>query len=158
MLDQRVAVRTRGRELVGIAHADQVGRKATAKADALRDDVPPDVRAGGIPMQEYDRVARADINIGHFLAENLDEFLCPSSHYKSLQLVRGCGSTAHLGEALAERAGLRHRFIQATVPHTATTEMQARRPNEVVGLAETKTHSLALRQGTRPRHSLLRTL
>src|ERR1700733_7246176 len=68
------AIRTGVRKLVGIAHADQVGGEAAAKADAVREDVAPDVRTGRIPMQEYNRVARPEIDIGHFPAENFDEF------------------------------------------------------------------------------------
>src|SRR5712671_4311939 len=84
MFEQRVAARAGIWKLVGIAHADQVRGKAAAKADTVRDDVAPDVRAGWIPMQEHDRVARADIDIGHFPAVNLNEFLGLRGHCRRL--------------------------------------------------------------------------
>src|SRR5260370_849928 len=84
MLAECVAARAGGRGLVGIAHADQVRGEATAEAGAARDDIPPEVRAGGIPMQENDRIAGADIDIGHLPAENVDELLCLSGHCESL--------------------------------------------------------------------------
>src|SRR5258708_17110731 len=105
MLEQRITVGTRIWKLVGIAHADQVGRKAAAKADAVRYDVAPDVRAGRIPMQEHDRIACADIDIGHSSAQNLDEFLGLRRHYRRLDgsLDGHCGGSGLGGRWCIQR-------------------------------------------------------
>jgi hypothetical protein len=71
VIDEAVAA-VRGRP--GIAHADIVARQATSERQQVGDDVSPQVGRCGIVMQEDDRVAPADIDIGHLRAEHRHVF------------------------------------------------------------------------------------
>ena len=59
------------RELLRIAHADEVWRDAPPQSLQVRHHVAPQVRRGGIAVQEHDGVARAGLHIRHALAKNI---------------------------------------------------------------------------------------
>ena len=46
-------------QLIGVAHADQVGGDAAASCLQVQQHVAPEVRGGGIALQQHDRVALA---------------------------------------------------------------------------------------------------
>ncbi len=58
-------------------------------------------------MQENDRIARADIDIGHFPAKNLDEYLGLSGHCRRLgrNLDGHCGGSGFRGRWCIQRMG-----------------------------------------------------
>ena len=75
VLDERVAVGAAVLELVRVAHADQVRRDAAPLALEVRDDVPPQIRRRRVPVQQHDRVAGADFDVGHRGAEDFEALL-----------------------------------------------------------------------------------
>ena len=52
-------------DLVRVAHPDQVGGDAPAEVLHVRDDVAPEVGRRRVAVQEEDRVALADVDVGH---------------------------------------------------------------------------------------------
>jgi hypothetical protein len=65
-------------ELIGIAHADQVGRQAAAASGDLRHDIAPQIGRGRVAVQEQvHRFADAKLAIGHTLATDAGELLGP---------------------------------------------------------------------------------
>ena len=69
VLDEAVASGRR-RELVGVAHADQVGRDAAALVCEVRHHVAPEVRRGRVAVQEDDRRPRSHLDVGHLGVED----------------------------------------------------------------------------------------
>ena len=59
-------------ELLGVAHADEVGGDAAPERRHVGHDVAPEVRRGRVAVQEDDGVAPARLDVGHALAEHLD--------------------------------------------------------------------------------------
>jgi hypothetical protein len=98
VLDQGVRIRSAAGQLLGVAHADQVGRDAPAARLEVRHDVAPQIGRGRVAVQEDDRVAPPGLDVGHRpvqhgaepllvghdLADHLfppsTEVVCPSSH------------------------------------------------------------------------------
>jgi hypothetical protein len=70
VLNEPVRAGSAVRQLVGVAHADQVGGDAAAERLQVRDDVAPKVRGGGITMQQHDGVSLAHLHIRHLAAED----------------------------------------------------------------------------------------
>jgi len=73
VLDERVSIGARVLQLVGVAHADQVGGDQAAPALQVRHDVAPQVRRRRVAVEEDDGGPLADIHIGHADAQNLGE-------------------------------------------------------------------------------------
>src|SRR6516164_2922304 len=68
MRHKAVGIGTGVRELVGIAHAEQIRRHAAAEPSNFGDDVAPEVRSGGVAVQkETDRLTTAELDIGYAL-------------------------------------------------------------------------------------------
>ena len=55
-----------------IAHPDEVGRETSAEPGEVRNDVAPEVGGGRVAVEEDDRVAAADVHIGHLYARDVD--------------------------------------------------------------------------------------
>ena len=70
MLDEAIGARAAVRQLVGVAHADQVGGNAAAERLQVRQDVPPEEGRGGIAVQQHDGIALSHLHIGHLAAED----------------------------------------------------------------------------------------
>ena len=100
LLHVSIAVRARIRELVGVAHADQIARDQAAEADAGRHDLAPEVRAGRVAMLEDDRRAFALVEVGHPAALDLDELLLSESAVDHANLQ---GDTAPSAARVYER-------------------------------------------------------
>ena len=72
MFNERVAVGVCVRQLVRIAHADQIDGDATSVVGGVGQDVPPEIARRGIAVQKDDGVAAADFHIGHLQAVGSD--------------------------------------------------------------------------------------
>ena len=70
LLDEAIRAGATVRQLVGVTHADQVRGDAAAKWLQVRQHVAPEVRRGGIAVQQYDGVALSHLYIRHFAAED----------------------------------------------------------------------------------------
>jgi hypothetical protein len=70
VLDDGVGARAARRQLVRVAHPDQVGGDQAAESLEVREDVAPQVRGGGVAVQEDDGVALADVDVGHRPAQD----------------------------------------------------------------------------------------
>src|SRR5215467_13346226 len=70
VLDEAVRAGATVRELVRVAHADQVGGDAAASWLQMRQHVPPQVRRGGIAVQEHDGIALSHLHVRHLAAED----------------------------------------------------------------------------------------
>ena len=57
-----------------IAHADIVRRQTAPERHEMRNDVPPKIGRRWVAVQKHDRIARADVDIGHLRAEYFDVF------------------------------------------------------------------------------------
>ena len=75
MLYEAVTARAAVFQLVGIAHADQVGRNAAAQRSEVGDNPAPKIRGGRVPVQKDDWVALAALDVGHLAAEHFHVFL-----------------------------------------------------------------------------------
>ena len=60
------------RDLVGIPHADQIGRDGAGGRRDVRHDVPPQVGRRRVAMQEHDRIAFTGVNVGHHRVQYLE--------------------------------------------------------------------------------------
>src|SRR5215469_12778997 len=58
------------RQLVGVAHADQVRGDAAASSLQVRQHVAPKVRRGGVTVQQHDGVAITHLHIRHLAVED----------------------------------------------------------------------------------------
>jgi hypothetical protein len=65
VLDEGVGMGTAVRQLVRIAHANQVGREAMAEAREVGDDVASEGGGCRVAVEEDDRVALPGLDIGH---------------------------------------------------------------------------------------------
>jgi hypothetical protein len=96
VLDESIASRPAAVELLGVAHADQVGRDAPAAGGEVRDHVPPEVGRRRVAVQEDDRVALADLDVGHAPAADADALLGMAlvgrDHEAGLAACRCCGN------------------------------------------------------------------
>ena len=70
-----VAVRPRGREFLGIAHADQVAGDQPALSLQMRHDITPEIGGGRVAVLEDDRIALPLVDIGHAFAVDGGELL-----------------------------------------------------------------------------------
>src|SRR5215468_3459900 len=70
VLDEAIGAGATVRQLVGVAHADQVGGDAAASWLQVRQYVAPEVRRGGIAMQQHDGVALSHLHVRHLAAED----------------------------------------------------------------------------------------
>jgi hypothetical protein len=81
VLDEPIGTRPALRQLVGVAHTDQIGSDATAQRFQMRQHVAPQVRRGRIAVQEDDGIPSSRLHVRHLTAE----------HLASLLFVRKCG-------------------------------------------------------------------
>jgi hypothetical protein len=70
MLDEAIGAGATVRQLVGVAHADQVGGDAAASWLQVRQHVAPEVRRGGIAVQQHDGVALSHVDVRHLATED----------------------------------------------------------------------------------------
>ena len=70
VLDEAVRAGATVRQLVGVTHADQVGGDAAALFLEVRQHVAPEVRRGGIAVQQHDGVALSHHHVRHLAAED----------------------------------------------------------------------------------------
>jgi hypothetical protein len=70
VLDEAIRAGATVRQLVGVAHADQVGGDAAASWLQVRQHVAPEVRRGGIAVQQHDGVALSHLHVRHLAAED----------------------------------------------------------------------------------------
>src|SRR5262245_14190795 len=107
VLDEAIRTGTTVRQLIGVAHADQVGGDAAAEWLQVRQHVAPEVRRGGIAVQQHDGVAVAHIHVRHLAAEDPPPLLfvrkCRSDHvrlsFRLAQTRPRPGSVPERGEA-----------------------------------------------------------
>src|SRR5215471_1894640 len=70
VLDEAIRTGATVRQLVGVAHADQVGSDAAASWLQVRQHVAPEVRRGGIAVQQHDGIALSHLHVRHLAAED----------------------------------------------------------------------------------------
>src|SRR5258708_215875 len=70
VLDEAIRAGATVRQLVGVAHADQVGGDAAASWLQVRQHVAPEVRRGGIAVQQNDGVSLSHLHVRHLAAED----------------------------------------------------------------------------------------
>jgi hypothetical protein len=70
VLDEAIGAGATVRQLVGVAHADKVGGDAAASWLQVRQHVAPEVRRGGIAVQQHDGVARSHVHVRHLATED----------------------------------------------------------------------------------------
>jgi hypothetical protein len=70
VLDEAIRAEATLRQLVGVAHADQVGGDAAASWLQVRQHVAPEVRRGGIAVQQHDGVALSHLHVCHLAAKD----------------------------------------------------------------------------------------
>src|SRR4051794_18266368 len=80
MLVERVTVRARVTQLVGVAHADEIGSHAPPEALQMGDDVAPEVTRRRVAVEEQDRppagmAAGGGVDVGHVPFEDRGELL-----------------------------------------------------------------------------------
>src|SRR5258707_10752398 len=85
VLNKGVRAGAAGRELVGVAHADEVGRDTVPALLEVRDHIAPEIRRRGVAVEEDDRVALAHLHIRHLTTEDPPPLL----------LVRKCRRDPH---------------------------------------------------------------
>jgi hypothetical protein len=87
VLDEAIRAGATIRQLVGVTHADQIGSDAAASWLQVRQHVAPEIRRGGITMQQHDGVALSDLHVCHFSAEDAPPLLlvrkCCRDHVSS---------------------------------------------------------------------------
>jgi hypothetical protein len=71
MLDEPIGAGAAVRQLFGVTHADQVRSDAAAERLQVRDDVAPEIRRGGVAVQQHDRIPVPNFEVGHLAAEDL---------------------------------------------------------------------------------------
>jgi hypothetical protein len=71
VLDEAIRTRAAVGQLVGIAHADQVGGDAPAQRLQVRNDVAPQIGRSGVSVQEHDRVALPHVHLRHPASQDL---------------------------------------------------------------------------------------
>ena len=86
VLDEAIRTGTTVRQLVGIAHADQVGGDASAEWLQVRQHVAPEVRRSGIAVQQNDGVTVSHLHVRHLTSEDLPPLLligkCSRDHVR----------------------------------------------------------------------------
>src|SRR5258708_26712120 len=70
MLDEAIRTGATVRQLVGVAHADQVRGDAAALWLQVRQHVAPEVRRGWVAVQQHDGVAISHIDVRHLAVED----------------------------------------------------------------------------------------
>src|SRR6516162_4928832 len=115
VLDEAIRAGATVRQLVGVAHADQVGSDAATSWLQVRQHVAPEIRRGGIAVQQYDGVALARLYVRHFAAEDPPPLLS----------VRKCR-----GDQLAFSFFLGHRYVHEEL--LSVWRGRARRKNEAL--------------------------
>src|SRR5262245_60342372 len=70
VLDEPIRAGATVRQLVGVAHANQVGGDAAASWLQVRQHVTPEIRRGGVAVQQHDGVALSHLHVRHFAAED----------------------------------------------------------------------------------------
>src|SRR5258707_7036234 len=70
VLDEAIRAGATVRQLVGVAHADQVRGDAAAAWLQVRQHVAPEVRRGGIAVQQHDGVTLSHLHVRHLAAED----------------------------------------------------------------------------------------
>jgi hypothetical protein len=87
VLDEAIRTGAAIRQLVGVPHADQIGGDAAASWLQIRQHVAPEIRRGGITMQQHDGLALSHHHIRHLSAEDAPSLLlvrkCRSDHVSS---------------------------------------------------------------------------
>jgi hypothetical protein len=83
VLCKRVALVARARELGRVAVAHEIGRDHPAAIRHVRDHVAPQVRRGGIAVQEDDRSPPALVDVGHGRVADLGGPLRQDGHAAS---------------------------------------------------------------------------
>src|SRR5260370_10482587 len=106
MLDEGVGSGTAGGQLLGVAHADEVGRDTTAQLQHMGDDVAPEVRRGGITMQKDDRVALAFVYRGY----------APSQYLSLLLLIGKCCADHSSNPFFRWLSHMRHDRLSGSLP------------------------------------------
>jgi hypothetical protein len=70
------------RQLVRIAHANQVGREAMAEAREVGDDVASEGGGCRVAVEEDDRVALPDLDVRYLAAQDLQSTLVVRNHHR----------------------------------------------------------------------------
>jgi hypothetical protein len=70
MVDEAIRARAAVRQLVGVAHADEVGRDAAASWLQVWQHITPEIRRGRIAVQQHDGVALSHLDVRHLAAED----------------------------------------------------------------------------------------
>ena len=85
VLYEAIRARSGVRQLVGVAHPEEVGRQATPQGRQVRDHRPPEERRGWVAVQEHDRVGRPLFHEGDPPPQNLH---CAFVHSPLLLVLR----------------------------------------------------------------------
>jgi hypothetical protein len=88
VLDESVTIGSRVRQLVALAHPDQIGRKAAPLGHEVRHHVAPEHRRRRVSVKEYDRVAFAFFHVGHLVAKDFHKL---SFHGNEVNPLRSAG-------------------------------------------------------------------
>jgi hypothetical protein len=70
VLDEAIRAGATVRQLVGVAHTDQIGSNAAASWLQVRQHVAPEIGRGGIAVQQHDGVALSHLHVRHLPAED----------------------------------------------------------------------------------------
>jgi len=68
VVDEAIRAGATVRQLIGVSHADQVGGDAAASWLQVRQHVAPEVRRGGIAVQQHDGVALSHLHVRRLAA------------------------------------------------------------------------------------------
>jgi hypothetical protein len=84
------------RELVRVAHPNQIRRDTPANVLQVRDDIAPDIGRGWIAVQQDDRVANATLDVRHRVAEDLLPLLGQDSAVSHAALLYAWKDRCHV--------------------------------------------------------------
>jgi hypothetical protein len=119
-------------QLVGGAHADQIGGDAPSLVCDMRDDVAPQVRRGRVAVQEDDRVAVAALVERHWLAGDDVVLLperCSAEVHPSASSSRARSSSAsNSASAMPNVSARRLTRLKKTTTQTASRIFSSLQP------------------------------